>query len=103
MENLYDMIACIYQTGQRNTIRLIGWYYLFIIMYMAGYNNANDSRKYIPAKHRATSRMIARVVTTMATNVLTWMEAQMIYMMNMRTYRRRNAIARRSNHHHFTH
>ena len=102
MEHLYDMIACIYQTGQRNTTRLIGWYYLFIIMYMAGYDNANDSRKYIPAKHRATSRMIARVDTNMATNDLTWMEAQMIHMMYMRSYRRRVAIARRSTHHHYT-
>ena len=53
METLYTFTTYTYLIGQKNVIRAIGWYYLFIIMYMAGYDNANDSRKYVPAKHKA--------------------------------------------------
>ena len=100
METLCALTTYIYQTGQKNVIRAIGWYYLFIIMYMAGYDNANDSRKYVPAKHRATSRMIANVVTTIATKALTWVETKLAHSENARTYRHRIAIAKRSNYHH---
>ena len=73
---------------------------MFIIMYMAGYDNANDSREYVPAKRRATTRMIANVVRSMTTKALTWVETKLAHSENARTYRRRIAIAKRSNYHH---
>jgi len=72
---------------------------LFIIMYMAGYDNGNDSRKYVPAKQRATSRMIASVVTTIAMKALTWVETKLAHSENARTYRRRITIAKGINYH----
>ena len=56
-------------------IKVMGWYYLFIIMYLAEYDkDANDSCEYIPKNKRWVSTMIANTSKRWYNNTIKWIE-----------------------------
>ena len=64
----YEMVLEIGKRCKQMYILIIGWYLLFMIMYMAGYDkpSANESLEYTPKRKRGVTRMIARSVSSLS-------------------------------------
>ena len=92
----YEAVLELGEWCKRIYILLIGWYLLFIIMYLAGYDtpNANESRVYTPKRRTGVTKMIAEGLSHLSGRVMTWIEKKLQADRNTREWRKRKLIAK---------